>query len=553
MWQFDKNSNTFIPGALPADGSQITACYDRLSQEDELQGDSNSILNQRDFLLKYCTDYHFPNPRFFSDDGYTGTNFDRPSFREMMDLVEQGKVSTIIVKDHSRLGRNRLVVGALMERFTEDYGVRYIAVTDNIDSDRGLDDMVAVRELFNEFYPRDTSKKIRAVFNSKGNSGQRLCTQVPYGYTGDIHGWEIDPDAAAVVREIFGLCIAGKGPMQIAKHLASRKILTPIAYRISLGKQVHHDAPPDPCKWSSNSVVKILERMEYTGCTINFKTCKKSYKSKKTLYLPPEERKIFPDTHPAIIDQETFNRVQELRQHKRRRTKTGKQGLFSGLLYCADCGAKLYFCTTNSFTPNQEHYVCSNYKSNTGTCSAHFIRELVLQDLVLDHLRQTIDFVSNYEQDFIKAVTDKSLTEQKKELAKKQRELTQAQRRIAELDTLFQRIYEDNISGKLSDERFSKLSTAYEDEQKTLTIKAKLLHTELEKEQEQAVNVSQFIALVKKHTEMQKLSPVIVNEFIERIIVHAPDKSSGHRIQEVHIKYNFVGDISAVASKSKTA
>lgn len=281
MWQFDIKTKTFVPGALPADGSQITACYDRLSQEDELEGDSNSILNQRDFLLKYCTDYHFPNPWFFSDDGYTGTNFDRPGFREMMDLVEQGRVSTIIVKDHSWLGRNRLVVGALMERFTDEYSVRYIAVTDGIDSDRGLDDMVAVRELFNEFFPRDTSKKIRAVFTSKGNSGQRLCTQVPYGYIGDKHGWEIDPDAAQVVREIFALCIAGKGPMQIAKHLTAQKVMTPIAYRISQGKQVPHEAPSDPCKWSSNSVVKILERMEYTGCTVNFKTRKKSYKSKR--------------------------------------------------------------------------------------------------------------------------------------------------------------------------------------------------------------------------------------------------------------------------------
>lgn len=553
MWQFDKISNTFILGALPANGSQITTCYDRLSQEDELEGDSGSVVNQRDFLLKYCTDYHFPNPRFFSDDGYTGTNFDRPGFREMMDLVEQGKVSTIIVKNHSRLGRNRLVVGALMERFTDEYGVRYIAVTDGIDSDKGLDDMVAVRELFNEFFPRDTSKKIRAVFTSKGNSGQRLCTQVPYGYMGNKYGWEIDPDTAPVVREIFALCIAGKGPMQIAKHLTSHKILTPIAYRISQGKQVPHDAPPDPCKWSTNSVVKILERMEYTGCTVNFKTRKKSYKSKKTLYLPQEERKIFPDTHPAIIDRETFDRVQELRQHKRRPTKTGKQGLFSGLLHCADCGAKLYFCTTNSFTPNQEHYVCSNYKSNTGTCSAHFIRELVLHDLVLDHLRQTIRFVSCYEADFVQAIMDKSQEDQKKELARQRRELAQAERRIAELDTLFQRIYEDNISGKLTDERFSKLSTAYEDEQRTLSARVKVLSATLEQEQEQAVNVAQFIALVKKHTEIQELTPSIVNEFIDSIIVYAPDKSSGHRTQEIRIKYNLVGVLPVLLAKSKTA
>ena len=222
MWQFDKFTNTFIPGTLPADGSKITACYDRLSQEDEQEGDSISIQNQRDFLRTYCEDHRFPNVRFFSDDGYTGTNFDRPGFQEMMELIELGRISTVIVKDLSRLGRNRLVVGTLMERFTEDYGVRYIAVTDSIDSDKGFDDLVAIREWFNEFYPRDTSKKIRAVFTNKGNSGQRLCTQVPYGYKGNKYSWEIDPEAAAVVREIFSLCIAGKGPMQIAKALLSR-------------------------------------------------------------------------------------------------------------------------------------------------------------------------------------------------------------------------------------------------------------------------------------------------------------------------------------------
>ena len=231
MWQYDTINGKFIPGTLPAEGN-ITACYDRLSQEDELEGDSGSVVNQRDFLRKYCEEHHFPNVRHFSDDGYTGTNFDRPGFREMMDLVERGRVTAIIVKDHSRLGRNRLLVGALMERFTEDYGVRYIAVTDNIDSAKGLDDMTAVRELFNEFYPRDTSKKIRAVFTSKGNSGQRLCTQVPYGYKGDKYKWEVDEEAAQVVREIFSLCMAGLGPMQISKRLKAAGVLTPTAYKL---------------------------------------------------------------------------------------------------------------------------------------------------------------------------------------------------------------------------------------------------------------------------------------------------------------------------------
>lgn len=553
MWQFDRYSNTFVPGILPADGSKINACYTRLSQEDEQEGDSGSILNQRDFLLKYCKEHSLNNVYFFSDDGYSGTNFDRPGFAEMMELVERGQVETIIVKDHSRLGRNRLVVGALMERFTEDYGVRYIAVTDGIDSAKGLDDMVAVRELFNEFYPRDTSKKIRAVFTNKGNSGQRLCTQVPYGYKGNKYGWEIDEEAAQVVRQIYSMCMNGLGPMQIAKQLTAAHILTPTAYKLEKGLTKREKTTADPYRWESQLVVKILERMEYTGCTVNFKTRKKSYKSKKTLYLPPEERKIFPDTHPAIIDRETWERVQELRKNKRRRTKTGKRSMFSGLVYCADCGAKLHYRTASNFEDRQDHFVCSNYKSNTGTCSAHFIRAVVLSDIVLEHLRYTVGYVQAHEAEFIQAVMDKSATDQKRETAQKRRELAQAERRISDLDVLFQRIYEDNVNGKLSDERFSKLSKTYEDEQRTLSEKAQRLHTELDREQAQAVNVAQFIALVKKHNEIDALTPALVNEFIERIEVHAPDKSSGHRTQQIDIVYNFIGMLPVSLAKNKAA
>lgn len=553
MWQYDKRTNTFDPGALPADGSPITACYVRLSQEDEQDGDSGSVVNQRDFLRKYCDDHRLPHPRYFCDDGFTGTNFDRPGFTEMMDLVEQGKIATIIVKDHSRLGRNRLKVGALMERFTEDYGVRYVAVTDSIDSDKGLDDMVAVRELFNEFYPRDTSKKIRAVFNNKGNSGQRLCTQVPYGYKGDKHGWEVDEEAAQVVREIFRLCVEGLGPSQIATRLRARQILTPTAYKLEKGFPTIGHPRENPYNWDGRLVAKILERMEYTGCTVNFKGYKKSYKSKKRVQNPPDKWKVFPDTHPAIIDPETWERVQELRKNKRRPTKTGKHGLFSGLAYCADCGAKLYFCTSHSFSERQDHYVCSNYKSNTGSCSIHFVREVTLHDLVLQHLRDTIRYVQDYEDDFIQAVMDKSMADQKKETTRKRRELTQAERRITELDTLLQRAFEANVSGKVSDEQFTRLSKSYEAEQHMLSDKIQLLHSELDAEQAQAVNVTQFIALVRKYIDMQELTPTIVNEFISRIIVHAPDKSSGHRVQRIDIQYNFIGILPAVLPKSKTA
>ena len=553
MWQYDERTKAFVPGNLPAEG-EITACYDRLSQEDELDGDSGSVVNQRDFLLKYCKDHHFPLPRFFSDDGYTGTNFDRPGFREMMDLVEQGRVKTIIVKDHSRLGRNRLVVGALMERFTEEYGVRYIAVTDGIDSDKGLDDMVAVRELFNEFYPRDTSKKIRAVFTNKGNSGQRLCTQVPYGYKGDKYKWEVDEEAAQVVREIFSLCMEGLGPMQIAKRLKAAQVLTPTAYKLEKGLPAHNTPTADPFGWDHRAVVKILERMEYLGCTVNFKGYKKSYKSKKRVQNPPEKWKVFPDTHPAIIDRETWERVQELRKNKRRPTKTGKRGLFSGLAYCADCMSKLYFCTSNSMTENQDHYVCSNYKSNTGSCSIHFIREKVLTALVLAHLQATIAYVQADEDGFTRLVMDRDAKEQRRELARKKAELDKAEKRVKELDGLFQRVYEDHATGKLTDERYNRLSGAYEAEQRELEARVGELRRDLEQGQAEAVNVAQFIALVKKYTEVRELTPPIVNEFIKMVIVHAPTKVNGHRSQFVQVVYNLVGEVTIPETlDSKTA
>lgn len=540
MLQFDPKTSQFVPGALPADGSKIDANYIRLSQEDALEGDSGSVLNQREFLLKYCQDHGLKNPRFFIDDGYTGTNFDRPAFQELKALIEQGLVATLVVKDHSRLGRDRIGVALMME-FFEDNDVHYIAVNDNIDNAKGLDDMVAFRELFNEFYPRDTSKKIRAVFRSKGESGQRLCTQVLYGYTGDKHKWDIDPEAAEVVREIFALAISGLGPMQIAKRLTAEGHLTPTAYKLAKGEVSNHPTPADPCKWESSTVANILGHMEYTGCTVNFKGYKKSYKSKKRVINSPDKWRVFPDTHPAIIDQETFDRVQELRQHRRRPTKTGRQGLFSGVAFCADCGARLYFATCKRFDHTQEHYRCANYKSNTGSCSSHFIREVVLTDFVLAHLRRTLAFARDREADFLQAVTDKNAAEQKREQAAMRRELAQAQRRMGELDALFQRIYEDTVSGKLSDERFRKLSDGYEAEQATLSVRVAELTATLEQAEEKADGAERFLRLVRRYTEVEELTPEIVNEFIQRIEVHAPDKSSGHRQQRVDIIYNFVG------------
>ena len=340
----------------------ITALYARLSQEDALDRESNSIANQKKILLKYAKDNGFPNPTFFIDDGVSGVTFDRPGWNEMIRLSEAGKVKTVIVKDMSRMGCNYLKVGYYTESFFAERDIRYIAINDGVDSDKGDNEFTPFRNLFNDFYARDTSKKIRAVMRSKGNAGEHLCTNPPYGYRKDPDDkkkWIVDEEAAAVVKKIFDLCIAGKGPKQIAKALTADKVLTVKAY---YAKRDGKAMPDNLYRWDYKSIAGILERPEYTGCTVNFKTYSKSHKLKKRLQNAPENYRIFPNTQPAIIEEQVFERVQELRANKRRPTKTGRQGLFSGLLYCADCGEKLYFCTTNSFTPKQEHYVCSNYK-----------------------------------------------------------------------------------------------------------------------------------------------------------------------------------------------
>ncbi len=548
MWQFDKN-NSLIPGRLPADGSKITALYARLSRDDGADGDSGSITNQRELLLKYALENHFSNIRFFCDDGYSGTNFNRPAYEEMINLVKQGHVSAIIVKDHSRLGRNRLKIGFLMEQLIEDYSVRYIAVSDSIDTARGLDDMVAVRELFNEFYPRDCSKKIRTVLANKGNSGERLTVYPPYGYKGNKQGWQVDESAAAIVREIFDLCIAGYGPLQIAHQFTSRHIPPPETYRAQQGLPVHN-TPVYPDRWSSVTVSRILSRMEYTGCTVNFKTTKKSYKSKKIISNPPEKWKIFPNTHPAIIDRDIFDRVQELRQHKRRTTKSGYRSMFSGLLYCADCGGKLYL-TVNPAEHEKSYFYCSNYRRNTCTCTAHYIREVAIRNIVLQNMREVLGFAREYEDEFTRSLLDQNQREAHKALSQKKQELEQAQNRFEELDTLFQRLYEDNVSGKISDARFKKLSDKYEDEQQELKVRIGKCSAALEQEHENTVNVDRFLALVRKYTRIEELTPELLNLFIKKIVIHAPDKSSGKRTQKVDIYYNFIGETPEITSKSE--
>ena len=522
----------------------ITALYARLSQEDTLDGESNSIANQKKILLKYATDNHFSNPTFFIDDGVSGVTFDRPGWNEMIRLAEARKVQTVIVKDMSRMGRDYLKVGYYTESFFAERDIRYIAINDGVDSDKGDNDFTPFRNLFNDFYARDTSKKIRAVMRAKGNAGEHLCTNPPYGYMkdpADKKKWIVDEEAAEIVKRIFDLCIAGKGPMQIAKLLTAEHILTVKAhYAQRAGKPL----PEKPYHWDPKSVAGILERPEYTGCTVNFKTYSKSHKLKKRLHNVPENQRIFPNTQPAIIDEHVFVRVQELRENKRRPAKQAeRQGLFSGLLYCADCGSKLHFATGKNMTPQQDCYRCSRYKSNTGDCTMHFIREETLKLFVLQRIFDVTALFFDDAMAFEETAKKQHFQEAEKEAKKRKREIAQAEKRSAELDRIFKRIYEDDISGTISHERFLKLSTDYEAEQRELTEQVKTWREVVEIFEQDRSDFDSFAAIVRKYVGIRELTPTIVNEFVKKIIVHAPDKSSGHRRQKIELVWNFIGEV----------
>ena len=522
----------------------ITALYARLSQEDALDGESNSIANQKKILLKYATDNGFPNLTFFIDDGVSGVTFDRPGWNEMIGLSEAGKVKTVIVKDMSRMGRDYLKVGYYTESFFAERDIRYIAINDGVDSDKGDNDFTPFRNLFNDFYARDTSKKIRAVMRSKGNAGEHLCTNPPYGYRkdpADKKKWIVDEEAAEVVKRIFDLCIAGKGPMQIAKMLMADKVLTVKAH---YAKQNGRTMPDNPYRWSVESIRGILERPEYTGCTVNFKTYSKSHKLKKRLQNAPENQRIFLNTQPAIIEEQVFERVQELRANKRRPAKQAeRQGLFSGLLYCADCGSKLHFATGKNMTPEQDCYRCSKYKSNTGDCTMHYIREETLKLFVLQRIFDVTAMFFDDIQSFQNMVYQQRFEEAEKAVKRQKKELEQARKRIAELDRIFKRIYEDDINGTISHERFLKLSIEYEAEQKELTEFVKAEQAAVDTYEQDRTDFDSFAAVIRKYVGIRELTPTIVNEFVKRIIIHAPDKSSGHRRQKIEIVWNFIGEL----------
>ena len=477
--------------------------------------------------------------------GFSGTSFTRPAFVEMMELAESGKVGTIIVKDHSRLGRNRLIVGQLLEEDFVRLNIRYIAIMDNIDTDKGLNDFLPIQDWFNEMHAKNTSQKVRAVFKNKGNSGLPLASIVPYGYKRDEkdkNKWVIDEPAAKIVRQIYKLCIQGFGPYKIACILREQKIMTPTEYFQSLGMKTPNKLPELKYCWNDRTVGDILVRREYIGDTVNFKYTSKSFKDKKKIKLPEEERKIFKNTHEAIIDEETWNTVQKIRSSRRRITKSGKQSIFSGHLFCKDCGAKMHYCSKKN---RNDFYRCGTYKSNKAVeCTSHIIRDFVLQEIVLENVKQVISYIKNFEDLFIQSKREASIEEQEKQIIAYKKQLEQYQKRIVDIDNVIKHIYEDNISGKISDERFMTLSNDYENEQKDLKEKITQLNTDISKAEQEELDITTFIDKVRKYTNIKKLTPEIVNELIDKILVYQQIKVDGKKIQQIDIYYSGVGIIS---------
>ena len=525
-------------------GEKWTALYVRLSRDDENEGDSNSIQHQIEILTKYCKDHDISRYQIYKDDGFSGTNFKRPGFLDMIGDIEAGLVNMVIVKDMSRFGRNYLEVGLYTEIRFPEMGVRFIAVNDGVDSDDQMgNDFTPFRNIINEWYAKDTSKKIRAVFRNKGMSGQRLAVNAPYGYIkGEDGHLLVDEETAPVVELIFQLCVEGNGPGKIARMLKEREIPTPGTITFQRTGQTSRYFPDDPFRWNAATVQRILEQDTYLGRTTNFKTTKLSYKSKKTVINSPDKWAVFEGTHEAIIDKETWEIVQKSREHRRRPTKMGEMGLFSGLAYCADCGAKLYHHRSITLTKEQESYICSNYQSRK-KCTAHYIRAVVLEQLVLQNLQRVVAYAQEDENEFVRRVMENKTAVQRAEQEQAKRKLEKQERRISELDRIIQQLYEDRVSGALSAERFAKLSGGYEKEQEELKQSAKELQAIVNTIETQAVNVQSFLKIVRKYTAPTELTPALLREFVEKIVVHAPDKSSGHRTQRIDVHYNFIGEI----------
>ena len=532
-------------------GEVITAIYCRLSVDDELSGESNSITHQKEMLGEYAQKKGFGNVKFYVDDGYSGTNFNRPAFKELIQDIDAGYVGTVIVKDMSRLGRDYLKVGYYSEVYFGEAGVHFIAVNDNVDNTIETDsDFTPFRNIMNEWYAKDTSKKVRAVIRAKGMSGKTTCNCPPYGYTKDKEGkWHVENEAAEIIRQIYAMCIKGFGPMQISKKLNEMGAISPVVWKSKVGWNYKLEKVDHPELWPVTAVRRILSNPIYLGHTINFRTKKKSYKSHSVVFLPKEDWVIFENTHEPIIDQDTFDTVQKLREGvKRRLSIDGEMSIFSGLLYCADCGAKMYL---NRHRGNEKDaFNCASYrKEKERICTSHYITLHAVENIVLYDLQRVLGMARDNEEEFVALLQEKNKRVTTKELADKKKTCEEADRRIEALDRIIESLYEDKVSGTLSKERFIKMSKKYEQEQDELTENVKVLRAELSAAQKETADINKFLRLIKKYTEITELKPEIVRTFIDKIYIHKGEKAQGGHRQTVAIFYNCVGAIPDLKSE----
>ena len=528
---------------------KITALYERLSRDDDLTGDSNSILNQKRYLESYAAQRGYTNIVHYTDDGWSGGNFDRPAWKRLVADIEAGKVAHLLCKDLSRIGRNYLQTGFYTEVMFRQNGVHFVAVANNIDSEeQDSGEFAPFLNIMNEWYLRDQSKKVSAAYRVKGKAGKPTTNNAIYGYKKDPEDkdhWLVDEEAAAVVRRIFRLAVEGHGPHEIAKILTQEQVECPAYYlaRNGRGSRKNTVDTSRPYDWYGFTVSSMLTKPEYMGHTVNFRSSKKSYRDKR-VKNDPSDWLIFENTHEAIIDEATWERVQELRKQRKRPNRYGEVGLFSGLLFCADCGSVMYQQRYETNKRRQDCYICGSYKKRTADCTAHFIRTDLLTAGVTENLRKVTSYAAKHEARFMKLLMAQNEDGGKRKNAARRRELEAAQKRIGELNGIFKRLYEDSVSGRITDERFMELSTDYEQEQATLKARAAELQAELGQAQEAAVNVEKFMAVVRKYTSFEELTPTLLREFVEKIVVHECWKDEqGTRHQDIEIYYSFVGKV----------
>ena len=523
-----------------------TALYCRLSQDDGLEGDSNSIQNQKNILQKFAEDHHFPSPCFYVDDGFSGGNFQRPAFQQMISDMENGEIGIIVTKDLSRLGRNQLHTGLYIEERFPMFGVRYIAINDNVDTDSSeSNDLMPFKNLFNEWFIRDTSRKIRAVLKAKAERGGWLGTRAPYGYirNPDTKKLEVDEEAAPIVRRIFAMCASGNGPSQIARILKKEQVLTPTMYAYTKYGMTHTGLDTQrPYHWSGDTVADMLENEIYLGNTVNMKYSTKSYKDKRRVEHSREECLVFENTHPALITREVWDVVQRVRKNKRRLTKMEEQNKYSGLVFCADCGSNMVLHRAHTMSASYNHFTCRTYKKDGEACTGHYIRECVLDEVVLEDLRRVTAMAREHPEEFAAYIGSRQSTELQREIRRQEKELAAIRKRKAELDTIFKKLYEDSVLGRITTEQFQMLSGSYMEEQNQIAASIPQKEADIQRLRETVNGTDGFLDKAKRYTDITKLTPKLLRLFIEKIVVHEKEvKWSKHAPQTVEIYYNGIG------------